>query len=94
LGGVVKLTNVPEDLATITDGTNYFATRVGNESEPYKTADVEHAWRWTLPQDLTESTTLIRGNWGAFVGLSDNPFTCYDIVNIKKENFQYPEALT
>lgn len=88
-----KLTNVPEGISNLTDGEMYFSTLAGNPSEPYKTKDVKNVWNKTLPQDLTKSTTLIRGQWGSFVGVgeksqSDSPELQYGhLYTIKAENY-------
>lgn len=96
-----KLTNVPENPMPITNGEDYFATRAGLPDEPYKTEDVEKRWRWTPPQDLTLSTTLVRGQWGPYVGLGkpgdgiECPFQYGDVYNIKQANYyDDPEAAT
>ena len=91
-----KLLNVPEDISVITDGENYYSTLAGNASEPYKTKDVKHAWNQTPPQDLTESISVIRGQFGAFVGVgaqSDGSSKCqYGYVyNVKKQEYAVDE---
>lgn len=98
-----KLTNVPEDTKILTNGTDFFSTIAGNPSEPYKTVDILHSWKWTFPQDLTTSTSLLRGKWGPFVGMgnpnydsSSNeykkcPFNYGDIFNIKTSNYANEE---
>lgn len=91
-GAISKLTNVTEDTESTTNGTDYFSTRAGNASEAYKTKDVRNAWRWSLPQNLTESTTLVRGLWGSFVGMSNSQFTYGTVVNIKKAHYQFDNA--
>lgn len=88
---VCKVTNVPEDSSTLTDGTKYFATRAGNLAEAYKTEDVAKAWRWSLPQDLTTSTTVVRGIWGSYVGINSDKFEYGQIVNIKKKHFEHEQ---
>lgn len=81
----VKLTGVPKDTKIISDGTSFFSTLAGNEYEAYKTSDVKHSWNSTKPQDLTVSTSLVRGRWGTFVGINTSSFAFGDIVNIKLE---------
>jgi len=39
-----------------------------------------------VPQDLTTSTSLVRGNWGSFVGMSAS-LTYGDIIVIKDNSF-------
>lgn len=89
-----KLTNVPEDTKTLTDGEMYFSTLAGNPHEPYKTIDICNVWNETKPQDLTRSNSLIRGNFGSFVGVGekDNSENSQDLsyghlYNIKLENY-------
>ena len=89
----VKLTAVPRATKTKTDGENYFSTLAGNEHEPYKTSDVNNIWNRTPPQNLTQSTSLIRGNWGAYVGMSTDQFDYGDIVNIKLNTFANPDQI-
>lgn len=84
---LAKVTGVPQQSLIKTDGENYFATTAGIPEEPYKTEDVNHIWNKTAPQDLTVSTSLIRGQWGSYVGISTNEFKYGDIVNIKSEDF-------
>jgi hypothetical protein len=57
-----------------TDGKNYFATLAGIPEEPYKTEDVNFTWNKTAPQHLTTSTSVIRGQWGSYVGISYDGF--------------------
>lgn len=82
---VAKVTAVPQGSLIKTDGENYFATMAGNPEEPYKTEDVRHIWDKTPPQNLTTSTSLVRGKWGAYVGISSDHFKYGDIVNIKDD---------
>lgn len=82
-----KVTAVPQKTKIITDGENYFSTLAGVPEEAYKTEDVNKAWSKTPPQDLTTSTSVIRGQWGAYVGISHSGFKYGDIVNIKSDDF-------
>lgn len=82
----VKLTAVQKETKLITDGDNYFSSRAGTPDEAYKTEDVNNVWNKTKPQDLTASTSLIRGNWGSYVGMNSLQFEYGDIVNIKLNN--------
>lgn len=88
-----KLTVVQDSVKTLTDGEMYFSTRAGIPEESYKTKDVNYVWDRTLPQLLTESKTLVRGNWGPFVGIGkaeagDSSQLVYgNVYNIKTENY-------
>lgn len=82
-----KVTAVPQDSLVKTDGTNYFATIAGSPEEPYKTEDVIYAWNKTAPQNLTTSTSLVRGKWGAYVGISSDDFDYGDIINIRDDQY-------
>lgn len=88
-----KLTNVPEDTKILTDGEMYFSTIAGNPNEPYKTSDVINVWNKTKPQELTRSKSVVRGNWGCFVGIgdiereSDALLSYGGVYNIKTENY-------
>lgn len=83
-----SLLNVTEDTKIATDGENYFSTLAGSAHEPYKTIDVEHVWDQTKPQYLTISDTLVRGNFGAYVGVGkvngSVPFEFGEVYNIKQ----------
>lgn len=84
-----SLTNVQEDVKSLTDGTMYFSTMAGSPHEPSKTSDVEKRWNTTAPQDLTESETVVRGRWGVYVGMGipegneNAPYQYGDVYNIK-----------
>ena len=80
-----KVTAVPQNSQVKTDGKNYFATLAGIPEEPYKTEDVNFTWNKTAPQHLTTSTSVIRGQWGSYVGISYDGFQYGDIVNIKSD---------
>ena len=91
--GNIKLTGVQKETKIITDGENYFSTLAGNPHEPYKTEDVNYIWNKTRPQILTTSTSLIRGNWGSYVGISSGDFNYGDVVNIKLNDWENEETL-
>lgn len=82
-----KLTAVPKETQLLTDGENYFSTLAGNPQEAYKTKNISQDWDNTLPQDLTTSTQLVRGQWGYFVGMSYGKYNFGDIINIKPKGF-------
>lgn len=89
----VMLTSVPKNTHLITDGTNYFSTIAGVAEEAYKTEDVNNRWSRTKPQDLTVSTSVVRGKWGSYVGMSTDEFDYGDIVNIKSNDWKDPNHL-
>ena len=78
---------MPKDTKILTDGENYFSTLAGDAADPVKTSDVNLSWDKTPPQDLTASTSLVRGKWGYFVGISNGLFDYGDIINIKAKGF-------
>ena len=84
---LAKLTAVPKDTKLKTNGTDYFSTIVGSAEESFKTEDVVNVWNKTAPQDLTKSTSLIRGRWGYFVGMNIESLEFGDLVTIKKAGF-------
>lgn len=94
---VSSLLNIPEDISILTNGEDYFSTIAGNASEAYKTIDVNKAWNNTVPQDLTVSTSLVRGQFGAFVGVGSPthdgvfPFNYGDVYNIKDKRYAEDE---
>lgn len=98
-----QLTNVQEDVKSLTDGKTYFSTMAGLPNEPYKTSDVEKQWNKTAPQDLTESISVVRGKWGSFVGVGvpdgsedadgniSIPYKYGDVFNVKMANYYSDE---
>lgn len=82
-----KLTAVPKNTKLKTNGSDFFSTIAGSAEEAFKTEDIFHIWHKTKPQDLTTSSSLIRGKWGYYVGMSCDNFAFGDIVTIKKEGF-------
>lgn len=85
---LVKLTNVPDGTKLLTNGVDFFSARAGSAEEAFKTEDLIYAFNKTVPQDLTASTSVIRGEWGSYVGMS-NPY--YNSKNDKQDNqpFEY-----
>jgi hypothetical protein len=65
------LTNVPDGTKLITNGTDLFSAKAGSAEEAFKTEDCINSFRWTTPQDLTRSTSLVRGMWGHYVGMNN-----------------------
>lgn len=84
---IVKLTAVPRDTKLLTNGTDFFSSIAGSPEEAFKTENIREIWNKTKPQDLTVSPYLIRGKWGYYVGMSQNPFKFGDVVSIKKSGF-------
>lgn len=80
----VKLTTVPVDTKRITDGESYFSSISGYAADAIQITDLNHAWDLTRPQDLTMSTSLVRGQWGSYIGMSPNNFQYGTVVNIKE----------
>lgn len=97
---IVSLLNIPEDISILSNGEDYFSTIAGSPSEPYKTIDVKHAWDQTVPQNLTTSTSLIRGKFGAFVGMGSPthddafPFQFGEVYNIKDKRYAEDEEVS
>ena len=84
---ISKLTAIPKDTQIITDGENYFSSLAGNPQEAYKTVDLINDWDNTIPQTLTKSTSLVRGQWGYYVGMSYSGYKFGDIINIRPKGF-------
>ena len=84
---ISKLTAVPKETQLLTDGSNYFSSLAGNPQEAYKTSDIVNDWDNTVPQNLTKSSTLVRGQWGYYVGMSYSGYEYGDIINIKPKGF-------
>lgn len=70
-GYITKLTNVQDGVKLLTNGEDFFSSMAGSAEEAHKTVDLIKIWKWTKPQDLTISTSLTRGQWGPYVGLSN-----------------------
>lgn len=81
-GSVVKLTTVNDSVKAITNGVDYFSTMAGDMTDPTITEDLLHIWNRTLPQELSKSTTLVRGLWGCYVGTSKGNFEYGQLCNI------------
>lgn len=84
---ISKLTAVPKLTQSLTDGVNYFSSVAGIPDQSYKTEDVCLKWNDTYPQLLTKSTSVVRGEWGYYVGMSYSGFQYGDVVNIKIKGF-------
>ena len=87
---LATLTAVPKDTKLKTNGSDFFSTIAGSAEESYKTVDVVFNWSKTPPQHLTNSTSLIRGKWGYYVGMGYDEGTSFsfgDVVSIKKAGF-------
>lgn len=88
-----KLTVVQDSVKTLTDGEVYFSTQAGDLADPTITKDVCNIWNHTDPLSLTSSETVVRGNWGPFVGIgnkqntSDKNLVYGRVYNIKQENY-------
>lgn len=89
---LVKLTSVPQDSKILTNGTDYFSTLAGYPEEAWRCVDIKQIWEETAPQYLTTSTSLVRGQFGYYVGMSANSFTYGDVVNIKNKKFMEDSA--
>jgi hypothetical protein len=48
-GAVIQLTNVNEEVKTVTNGEDYFSTLAGEEADPVKVVDLFNVWDRTLP---------------------------------------------
>lgn len=94
---IASLLNIPEDISILSNGEDYFSTIAGSPSEPFKTIDVKYEWDKTVPQTLTESTSLVRGKFGAFVGVGSPthdgnfPFQYGEVYNIKEKRYAEDE---
>lgn len=92
---VVRLTNVNEGVKSITNGEDFFSTIAGEWSDTLKKEDLKLIWDRSLPQDLSVSTTLVRGLWGSYVGLSKHSNIKYGhLCNIMTEGWDNSELQT
>lgn len=93
---IAKLTNIPEGTKIKTDGTEYFSAEAGSAAEAYKTSDMLWPWNKTVPQNLTHSTSVVRGQWGSYVGIGlegDSTLNYGEVYNIKNESFATDNGL-
>lgn len=66
--GAMKIINVPDGSVTRTNGVDYFSGVAGNAYNTL-TEDLLYVWNKTLPQTLSQSTSLVRGLFGTYAGL-------------------------
>lgn len=92
-GQKVKLTTVPQGTKNITNGTDYFSTIAGYAEDALQIVDVKNVWNCTYPQDLTESVSLVRGQFGYYVGMSSNTFDYGTIVNVRQGQWANPNQI-
>lgn len=86
-----KLTFVKDGLDLISNGDDYFSSKAGDPSEAWLTTNPITPW-WTKSTDekvnavLTDTTDLVRGDFGSYVGLSTElPFGT--IFNVRQANY-------
>lgn len=88
---VTKLMNIPDGSDLRTNGKQYYCGKSGEEVGGVKVSDIKYAWKYTKAQDLTNSTSVVRGLWGPYVGMGDNVFEYGDLVNIRPKSFENRE---
>lgn len=82
----IRITNVPDGSTVLTNGVDYFCGVAGNSSDAIKTADLKYKWDYSLPQDLSQSTSVVRGVWGTYAGLEKDKVLQYgQLCNVYKE---------
>lgn len=92
---VVKLTNVCEGVKSITNGSDFFSTIAGEWSDPLKKEDLKYIWNRSLPQELSVSTTLVRGLWGSYVGMSKHDHIKYgQLCNVMMKGWDNSDLQT
>ena len=96
------LTLVMAGLKLTTNGTDYFSSKAGDETEAWQTEDVIYPWNWTnqtsptgdqkINQDLTLSNSLIRGAFGTYIGLSNGSLPFGTIFNVRDNDYSTSDA--
>lgn len=89
----MKIINIPDGAPMLTNGKDYFSGIAGDPGEPTNTSDMRYVWKYTLPQTLSISTSLVRGIWGTYAGLEESDSLKYgQLCNVYTESWEHPEV--
>lgn len=94
------LTLVQDGLKLTTNGTDYFAAKAGEAEEAWQSLDILHKWTTEfgsttdahINDTLKDSTSLVRGLYGSYVGLSNNSFQFGTLINVRPSDFDNTTA--
>ena len=82
----IKIINVPDGSTVLTNGIDYFCGQAGIASDATKTSDLKYEWDYNYPQDLSLSTSVVRGIWSTYAGLEYDEYLKYGhICNVYKD---------
>ena len=77
---------MPDGSTVLTNGVDYFCGSAGSATDATKTSDLKYKWNHTLPQKLSQSTSVVRGLWGTYAGLEKDDILQYgQLCNVYKE---------
>lgn len=88
----VLLTMVNDGLKLTTNGTDYFSARAGESEQSWETIDVLNNWLYSQDENgintkLTQSDSLIRGNFGTYVGIGNSILSPGEIFNVRPKGY-------
>ena len=88
----VLLTMVNDGLKLTTNGTDYFSARAGESEQAWETIDVLNNWLYAQDEngintELTQSNSLIRGNFGTYVGIGNSILSPGEIFNVRPKGY-------
>lgn len=88
----VLLTMVNDGLKLTTNGTDYFSARAGESEQAWETIDVLNNWLYSQDENgintkLTQSDSLIRGNFGTYVGIGNSILSPGEIFNVRPKGY-------
>jgi len=91
------LTIVNDNIKLTTNGTDLFSARAGEAEQAWEVVDVKNNWNVVginsadvkddVNKTLTQSTSLVRGSFGTYVGIGDLTLTAGEIFNIRPGDF-------
>ena len=93
----VLLTMVNDNMKLTTNGTDLFSARAGEAEQAWEVVDVKNNWNTVginstdvlddINKTLSQSTSLVRGSFGTYVGIGDLTLTAGEIFNIRPGDF-------
>ena len=88
----VLLTMVNDGLKLTTNGTDYFSAKAGESEQAWETIDVLNNWLYSQTENgintkLTQSDSLIRGNFGTYVGIGNSILSPGEIFNVRPKGY-------
>ena len=99
----VLLTMVNDNMKLTTNGKDMFSARAGEAEQAWEVVDVRYDWK--LPHTtkdginttLTQSTSVVRGSFGTYVGIGDKTLNAGEIFNVRtadyNDSFNYKKIM-